>query len=370
MAEIMIPAVIISPGEILKKELDARGFSQSDLALIIDRPEQTISEIINAKKQITAETAHDLEQALDIPATFWLSLEANYQLHLVQQQEHDQAKARRAHLLTLLPVRQMIKRGWVQLPERALDLEGVVEQYLGMNPLDQQPVLSASFRHSTVKEPNTLGTLAWIKRVEHLANQASIPPFNRAALSTHVQELLACAEKAEDAAQIAPILASCGVCLTVVPHLDKTYLDGAACLYDGRGVIALTLRYDRIDSFWFTLLHEVAHLLEEDSHCYLDTLRSPGKDDANDNPGALSEEEKLANRQARNWLIPSEALEDFREEVAPNFDQERIEGFARAIGRHPGIVLGRLMRDGLVRYSQSRELLVKVSQYLTEQTAA
>ncbi|MHB1357366.1 MAG: helix-turn-helix domain-containing protein [Anaerolineae bacterium] len=370
MTDLLLPAIITTPGEVLKAELDARDLSQSDLALIINRPEQMISEIINARKQITAETAHDFEQALDIPATFWLSLEANYQLHLVQQQEHDQAKARRARLLTLLPVRQLIKRGWVKLPERALDLEGVVEQYLGMNPLDQQPILAASFRHSTVKEPHTLAALAWIKRVEHLAHQACTPSFDKAALSARVPELLACAAQADDLASIPPILASCGVYLTVVPHLDKTYLDGAALVRDGKGVIALTLRYDRIDSFWFTLLHEVAHLLEGNSHGYLDTLRSPGKEDANEAPVTLNEEEKAANRLARNWLIPAEALDDFIEEVAPHYDQERIEAFARAIGRHPGIVLGRLMRDGVVKYSQLRGLLVKVSPYLGGQIAA
>lgn len=370
MTDKMIPAIIITPGEVLKEELDARGLSQRDLALVIDRPEQMISEIINAKKQITAETANELAQALDIPATFWMNLEANYQLHLVQRQEHDDAIARRKRLFTLLPLRQMLKRGWVELPQEPRDLERTVERFLGMNPLDQQSVLSASFRHSTVQEPNTLATLAWVKRVEHLVSQSNVPPFDKDALRGRVGDLLACAAQVEDVARIAPLLASCGVYMAVVPHFDKTYLDGAACLHDGRGVIALTLRYDRIDSFWFTLLHEVAHLLEDGTHCYLDTLPSPGKDHADESPDTLSDEEKLANLRARNWLIPSDALEDFVEEVASHFGQAQIEGFARVIGRHPGIVLGRLMRDGLVRYSQSRRLLVRVSTYLVEQIAA
>ena len=82
MAKQLIPAVIATPGETLKEELEARGLSQKDLALIMGCPEQAISEIINARKQITPETAIELEQALGISAQFWVNLEANHQRHL------------------------------------------------------------------------------------------------------------------------------------------------------------------------------------------------------------------------------------------------------------------------------------------------
>ena len=81
MTQRLIPARVSPPGRALKKELAARGWTQKDLAGIIGRPAQAISEIINGKKQITAETALQLAYALDTSAEFWLNLEVNYQLY-------------------------------------------------------------------------------------------------------------------------------------------------------------------------------------------------------------------------------------------------------------------------------------------------
>ena len=175
---------------------------------------------------------------------------------------------------------------------------------------------------------------------------------------------------AEDVARVSPVLASWGVCMIIVPHLDKTYLDGAACFVAERGVVALTLRYDRIDSFWFTLLHEVAHLLEGNTHCYLDVLSSPSKESVAAIAEKLAPEEEAANALARDWLVPPDALADFVTETRPYLGRPQIEGFAQAIGRHPGIVLGRLMREGIVNFSHLRGLLVKVSPYIEGQIDA
>lgn len=81
------PARVPKPGDIIRRELEARGWMQKDLAHIMDRPEQTISEIVNAKKQITPETAIQLGKAFDTSADLWLNLETKYQLHQARQDE-------------------------------------------------------------------------------------------------------------------------------------------------------------------------------------------------------------------------------------------------------------------------------------------
>jgi HTH-type transcriptional regulator/antitoxin HigA len=357
-----LPAIIVTPGEVLKAELEARGLNQRDLALILGRPEQMISEVINAKKQITPDTAVALEQALAVSAQFWLSLEANYQLYLAEQRARDEAIARRAQLFARLPLRKMARRGWLDLPKDPGDLERRVGAYLGFDPLGQTPALSASWRHATVREPDPLLTAAWLRRVEYLASRrrAQGAPFSD--LGASIPALLAHAACAEDVARVPETLAALGVTLVIVPHLDHTYLDGAAFTTGDRRVVALTLRYDRVDAFWFTLLHELAHLLEGGQPSYLDAL--PLNGDRGAIPPTPDPEEGVANQRARDWLIPPGALADFVAEAAPRFAQEDIEAFARAIERHPGIVLGRLMRDGCVRHSYLRGLLVKVGPYL------
>ncbi len=86
-----------------------------------------------------------------------------------------------------------------------------------------------------------------------------------------------------------------------MPHLSKTYLDGAAFYLNSNPVIALTLRYDRIDSFWFTLMHELAHIVLGHQGAYLDNLDALEEND----------EERAANEKAADWLINSQTLNEF-----------------------------------------------------------
>ncbi len=370
MTDPLIPAVIVSPGEILRAELEAREMTQKDLAMIMGRPEQMISEIINAKKQITPDTAIDLEQALGISAQFWLNLESAYQLHLAQHHARDEAIARRARLFSLLPLKKMARRGWLDLSGPADEIEHVVERFLGLSPLDQEPALATRFRYSTIREPHMLALLAWVRRVEQLAGQPVAGSFSKDGLQGGIADLLRCAARAEDVARVPAMLDALGVQMVVLPHLGHTYLDGAACLVAGHPVLAMTLRHDRVDSFWFTLLHEIAHLLEDDAPSYLDVLPSPGDGNGATGSEAWSAEEASANRRATDWLTPPQAWADFVEETEPYFSLERIEAFAQSLGRHPGIILGRLMHDQKVKFSHLRRLLVKVSPYLEGQIAA
>jgi HTH-type transcriptional regulator/antitoxin HigA len=89
MEQQLIPARIVTPGRILSRELDARGWTQKDLAEIMGRPPQTINEIIKDNKQITPETAIELSKALGTTPNFWINLETNYRLNLAKKQKKE-----------------------------------------------------------------------------------------------------------------------------------------------------------------------------------------------------------------------------------------------------------------------------------------
>jgi addiction module HigA family antidote len=86
------PSRVPTPGKILDRELQARGWTQKDLADTIGRPVETINEIIWGTKQITPETAIELSQALGTSPEFWTNLEAKYQLHLVGKEKHEKTE--------------------------------------------------------------------------------------------------------------------------------------------------------------------------------------------------------------------------------------------------------------------------------------
>ncbi|PLZ93728.1 addiction module antidote protein, HigA family, partial [Fischerella thermalis CCMEE 5196] len=274
MSQKLTPARVPTPGKILSRELEARGWTQKDLAEIMGRPVQTINEIIRGSKQITPETAIELSQALGTCPEFWTNLEAKYRLHLVGKEKKEQDIARKSRLYTIAPISELIKKGWIQATDSIDELEQQVCNYLGISSLNETPQLAVNFRCSEYREPEEISRIAWVKRVEYRAKQQTVANFDRKQLEAAIPEIVAFTEQVESIVQIPQLLADLGVHFVIVPHLKKTYLDGAAHYLNDKPIIALTLRYDRIDSFWFTLMHELAHIVLGHQGIFLDNLEA------------------------------------------------------------------------------------------------
>src|SRR5258705_10658027 len=108
---IRAPAEVFPPGEFLADELEARGWTQTEFAEIIVRPQKLVNDIINAKRSVTPETAADFAAAFGTSAQFWMNLETAWQLSKVPPR--DDSIARAAKLRERFPVREMMKRGWI-----------------------------------------------------------------------------------------------------------------------------------------------------------------------------------------------------------------------------------------------------------------
>jgi HTH-type transcriptional regulator / antitoxin HigA len=354
MSQLLAPARVPPPGRILVRELEARGWTQKDLAEITGRPAQTINEIIQGKKHITPDTALDLGEALGTSAEFWTNLETNYRLHLARKANQDREIMRKSQLYSVAPIAELTKRGLIQPTDEVEGLERQVCNFLGIDAIEETPKLAINFRCSPERSPEAIAQLAWAKQVENLAKQQTVGRFDRQQLLTAMPQLLALAAQPPDVQGIPELLRSLGVHFVIVPHFSKTYLDGAAFYLAEHPVIALTLRYDRIDAFWFTLMHELGHIVAGHPGSYLDDLGNL----------ALTAEEAEANQLAANWLIDPIAFQDFVGKQQPNFSRKAIEQFAHRQNRHPGIILGRLHNDNLVPHKNLRALLVKLSPFM------
>ena len=148
MANLLKPARATSPGRVLLRELDARGWSQRDLAAIMGRPYQAINQIVRGVKRITPETARELAQAFGTSPELWINLEVNYRLQLAKQEKKEREIARRSHLYSLAPVAELIRRGQIEGSDDVDELEKQVREYLRaykQEKADLSPVLP---RHS------------------------------------------------------------------------------------------------------------------------------------------------------------------------------------------------------------------------------
>lgn len=355
----MDAARVVKPGQIIARELDARGWSQKDLAEIMGRPVQAINEIVGGAKQITPNTAHELAQVFGTSPEFWMNLETNYRLYLARGEQGGEDIVRRSRVYGLAPVKKLIKRGWIKAPESIDELERRVCAFLEISSPEEEPrfEVAVSRRHSVERGPVDSAQIAMLKRAKWLAASQKVARFDRKKFRAAIPQLLECARKADGVAGVPKLLASLGVHFVIVPPLPQSFLDGATFNRGDNPVIMLSLRYDRIDNFWFTLMHEVAHVAAGHQGIFVD----------NDlDQEAKGSEEVAADTLAQDWLIDPERYKGFLSTTRPRYSRQSIVDFSGEIGRHPGIVLGRLHHEKKVHYSHLRPMLERVRPMLMD----
>jgi HTH-type transcriptional regulator/antitoxin HigA len=127
-------------------------------------------------------------------------------------------------------------------------------------------------------------------------------------------------------------------------------------------VVAVSLRFDRIDAFWFTLAHELGHIY----HGHATGIDSDLTSDKADAEAGLPHEELVANAFACNLLVPKQEIDSFVARIRPLYSRSRINQFANRIRVHPGIIVGQLQKRGEIKFSQGRDMLAKVRELVTQ----
>lgn len=361
-------AEVFPPGEFIKEEIDARGWTQNDLADITGKSVRLISEVILGKRAVTPDTAQALADAFGTSAQLWMNMESAYQLSKLKTDATP--VARRAKLYSFFPVKEMFKRGWIEATESLDVLEAQFAAFCGMDNLDNAPKFhSYAARRTTYSEVEQSPMLtAWLYRAKQLAQGLTVGKFTAKSVDAAVVQLKALMINPEDIRQVARVLSGAGIRLLLIEPFPGMKVDGVCFWLDADSpVIAMTLRFDRIDNFWFVLMHELRHVANKDgqSGCAIvdENLGTEGND-----TGVKPDFEVKADNEAAETIIPASILNDFVLRVAPLYSEQRIVGFAARIGVNPGIVVGQLHKRGVpeggVPYSHYRKLLVKVKEHI------
>jgi HTH-type transcriptional regulator / antitoxin HigA len=353
------PAEVFPPGEFIRDELEERGWTQADLAKIMGRPVATLNQIINGSKAITPETACELSSAFGTTPEVWLNLENAYQLSKVVVPFEEIRK--RASLFEAAPVKEMEKRGWIKTSNSIDELKKQVDEFFSIQEISKLRVAARASEQDSELTPEQI---AWCVRALQLAKSVPAKKYTNKSLEDGIPQLRALADFPENVRKVPALLSEMGIRFVVVEHLSKTKIDGAALwLGDGwdKPVIALSLRYDRIDSFWHTLFHELSHIKHKDS--YIVDVDMVGADRCLSD-SALSEIEARANKEAAEMLIPKEKFESFIIRTHPFYSSGKIIQFANVIKTHPGIIAGQLQHRKKIDWSNHRQMLVKVRDIL------
>jgi HTH-type transcriptional regulator/antitoxin HigA len=347
------------PGIFIQAELDKRGWGQAALAEIIGRPLGALNEVIKGKRPLTPEIALALAQAFDQSPELWVHREAAYRLSLVRNAPDDDT-AKKARLFEAAPVKDLQRRDWISsAAESADEIEAELTRFLGENPLTEAPVAVA--RKSEKFADFSNAQRAWLMQSSHLARRLNARAYTKQNLEAALPQLRKLAVKPEFAARLPIALAEVGVRFVIIEDLPRTKIDGAAFFLDNDPslpVIALSIRIDRMDSFWHTVGHELRHIINEDP------LSLDADLVGNDRVQHLSDIESRADKEAAEWLISSADIKSFSLRAKPLFLKDSIRPFAGRMGVHPSIVVGSLNHMGVLDWNRHADLRPKIREHV------
>lgn len=347
-----------TPGQLIESLLIKKGWTNRVLAMVLDVEESGISKIISNKKNVTPEIAILLEEVFGEPAERFLSLQRDYDLAVARLVARPSTqRATRAQLFSDLPIAEMIKRGWLACQDikDMSAVESAMVKFFGATSVEQIEVLPHAAKKTVVSENTTPTQLAWLYRVKQIASEMIVAPYSNFGVRRAVELLRPLTSAAEEARKVPQILAACGIRFVLVESLPSAKIDGVCFwLNETAPVIGMSLRFDRIDNFWFVLRHELEHVLHEHG-------KSVIRIDANDegDTAIVDGEELAADVAAAEFCVPTATMEKFIARKAPTFAERDILGLAATLKVHPGLVAGQLRRR-TGRYDLFGKHLVKI----------
>ena len=318
-------------------------------------PEQAVNLIVSGKRGISPEMAKALGDAFDVSPEFFSNMQGAYEMS--KARAPDPGIARRALFQSVYPIREMIRRKWLEDSDVPM-LEAQLARFFRVNDV-------ASVPHFKKKDYGeiTPTQLAWFQRVCQITSEMVVPRYSEKRLKDVLQSLPQHMMEPEEVRHVPRLLTECGIRYVIVETLPKANIDGV-CFWEAKTpTVAMTTRFDRIDNFWFVLRHELEHVLNGDGRGKIridvDIQTESTEDDA-----TLSPEEKKANAEATAFCVPTVELDSFYARKAPYISERDVLGFAHRIQRHPGIVVGQLQRR-LKRNDYLTRLKVKIRHFLT-----
>ncbi len=328
-----------TPGQLIEFLLNERGWSQVLLSSILGKDATTVSKLISDKLGVSADLAVILEETFDIPAERFLDLQKSFELAKARYAATpDPKRTSRAKLLSELPITEMLNRGWLKLKntKNIDEIENALSVFFGANDSEDVQVMSYAAKKTNAHESILPIQLAWLYRVSSIASEMLAKPFNESKLNKLVEQLKPLLIAPQEARKVPKLFAEYGIRLVFVEALKGSKIDGVCFwLDDKKPVIGMSLRFDRMDNFWFVLRHELEHVMQ-----------GHGKDtphfDIDDGASKVDIEEIAANDAASNFCIPQSKVASFVARKSPLFQERDFLGFARLAGVHPCIAAGQI----------------------------
>ena len=277
----------------------------------------------------------------------WNNLEMNYRERLARVQDQERLTAD-LDWLKMIPTSELIKRGDISHQPNRMSLLRATLGFFGVSSTQvwkeywQNPAAAA--RKSRAFAANPGAVAAWMRLGELQAQKVTCQPYDKSKFKTVLEDIreLTIQPPEQFIPKMNELCASAGVALVLVPEMKGAPLSGLTrWLTPGKAMIQLSLRYKADDQFWFSFFHEAGHVLNDRK-----------KEVFIHDHDANGPEEQTANQFAAEFLIPSKHMSELRSLKTTT----AVVAFARRLGIAPGIVVGRLQKEGIIAYSYLNRL--------------
>ena len=334
------------PGYYVAEIIEDMGVTQAEFAVRMGTTSKTLSQLVNGQANISNDLAQKLSTMLGTSIEFWLNLQTAFDEKVI---EINKAKAtdEQAEIVAVIDYSYFVKLA--NLPSARTVREKIDNlcsyfRIADLRILRQNDFL-VNFRTgiATVEDKNIINSRAWLQTALNVAAGIETEPFHADKLKAYIPEIRAMTLQDPEVflPRLREIFSVCGVAFVLLPYLKNSGINGAVkWINQDRVVLAMNDRRLNADTFWFSLFHEIKHVLQQKTKT---VFVSSSKQEMKEMDEKLEEE---ADTFAQNTLIP---MRDYRQFAPSKYTSDaEIIAFAKKIGIHPGVVAGRLQHDHII----------------------
>ncbi len=358
------PFKVLGPGDHLKEFMEIFNWTQEDLASVMGISAKHLNSIVKNKQPITLEIAKLLSKTFGHSPQFWINLDTEYRLKISENSKEDHSVEIKTMLYKYMPINEMFKRQWIPKIKDAQKLfEHICSfwnvQDLNENFFKQKADFFALRKSDSFDKFNLYYALTWLQMAKNISKSINVLNYD----SSHLKEL---SEKIhtytiiENGVELfLNELEEIGIKFVFLKHLPKTYLDGATFFDSNNPVIVHTGRYNRIDHFWFTISHEIGHILkhlENSESVFIDDEKLKDK---------RSKIEKEADEFAVKVLKQKEIIAFFSNNMNYITTQQIYE-CSEALQIHQGVIIGALAFQKTISYSHLHKFTEEINDKIPE----
>lgn len=344
------------PGYYIQETIEELEITQEEFAIRLGTTAKTISKLVNGEINLSNDIAHKLSNMLGTSVELWLNLQTAYEKKLIEINEARQLDQQKS-IVYMIDYKYFVDLGLVTEARKIEDKITNLRRFFQISSLDilLTPDFLVNYRTATqsFNDKNIINSRAWLQTAINIGRNMQVANFDAKKLKSYLPEIRSMTLQSPQVflPRLKEIFSKCGVTFVLLPYLKNSGVNGAVkWINKDKVILALNDRRKSADTFWFSLFHEIKHVLQQKHK----QIFISGQEI---NTAYLNEQlEAEADKFAQETLIPEKLYQAFINNR--NFSDPAIISFAKQIGIHPGIIFGRLQHDN--HLAQNRGALYKV----------